>query len=306
MPPPPAFSIIVPLHNESEDIGPTCEALLRLEPEPEMVFVDDGSTDDTVDVLQRYLRRPSMRLIRLPANRGQGVARNAAVRAAAGDVVVFVDADVLVPSDFLRRLSAHYEQGADYVEIASDIANLGTAYARFADARHQWLHGGDEPIGWSQAFSCRRELAIQAGLFPEAFPTVGEDGEFVRRLEKVSPRRAIDRSIVVSHVAPDSLRGFWRQWYGRGHAIPFFRHQTQHMGWLRLLAERLAATAWSVVRVVTVIPVVLEARALTARSARGGADFLPFFALSLLHTLAHRTGEWRGLIRLGIGGGHAG
>ena len=50
MPPPPAFSIIVPLHNESEDIGPTCEALLRLEPEPEMVFVDDGSTDDDIRI----------------------------------------------------------------------------------------------------------------------------------------------------------------------------------------------------------------------------------------------------------------
>lgn len=268
-----------------------------------MVFVDDGSTDDTVAVLQKYLRRPSMRLLRLPANRGQGVARNAAVRAATGEVVVFVDADVLVPSDFLRRLSAHYEGGADYVEIESDIANLETACARFADARHRWLHGGDAPVGWSQAFSCRRELAIQAGLFPEAFPTVGEDGEFVRRLEKVTPRRVIDRSIVVSHVAPDSLDGFWRQWYGRGRAVPFFRHQTQRMGWPRLLAERLAATAWSVLRVVTVVPVLIEARALAARSTRGAADFLPFIALTLLHTLAHRTGEWTGLARLGRAAG---
>ena len=298
--PGPTFSIVIPAHNESRDIGPTCDALLRLTHETEIIFVDDGSTDDTVEVLQRYLARPSMKLLRQPSNRGQGAARNAGVRAATGDVVVFLDADVLVPPDLLQRLSVHYEHGADYVEVHSDVANASSVYARFFYAQQQHLHDSKGAVGWSQAFSCRRPLAVQAGLFPETFPAVGEDGEFVRRLENVSSRRVVDKSIVVSHVVPDTMSEFWKQWHGRGIGVPFFRHDTQHVSWPRLLAERTAASLWSVLLIATVLPVIWRAGAIASLSTRGWRDLPAFTALTVLQTVAHRTGEWRAIVRLGL------
>ncbi|MBI4887704.1 MAG: glycosyltransferase family 2 protein [Acidobacteria bacterium] len=292
------FSIVVPAYNESGDIRATCEALLRLTPQPEVIVIDDGSTDDTAAIVRQYLTRPSVTLIQQPSNRGQGVARNVGVRAATGDVVVFVDADVRLPPDFLERLAPHYERGADYVEVTSDVSNTESVCARYIYAQQRQMHGDAASVGWSQAFSCRRALALDAGLFPEAFPTVGEDGEFVRRLERRSPRRTVDKSIVVSHTVPGTPGGFWRLWHGRGIALPFFRRQTQHVGWTRLVAGRLAATLWSLLRIVTVVPVVRDAALLAARSGRRWRDFPPFAALRLVQLVAYRSGEWRGLRRL--------
>ncbi len=72
----PTFTVVVPVHNESRDIGRTCDALLQMKPEPEIIFVDDGSTDDTVDVLRRYLRRPSMKLLRQPTSTARMLVRH--------------------------------------------------------------------------------------------------------------------------------------------------------------------------------------------------------------------------------------
>jgi glycosyltransferase involved in cell wall biosynthesis len=294
----PTFTVIVPAYNESHDIGPTCEALLQLTPEPEIIFVDDASTDDTVAVLQQYLQRPNVKLIRQPVNRGQGAARNVAVRAATGEAIIFVDADVLVPPDLLQRLARHYEQGADYVAVEAAVANTDTVYGRFFQAQHDFLYGGDKPVGWSQAFSCRRTLALQVGLFTELVPAVGEDGEFVQRLQRASTKGVIDKTIVVYHAVPGTRREFWRQWEGRGLALPLFRRRVERTSPLRLVAERLAGSAWSAVLIVTVVPMARRAAALARRSQGRWADLPSFLVLNVLQLLARRIGEWKGMLRL--------
>ena len=292
------FTIVVPTYNESRDIDVTCEALLRLTPEPEIIFVDDASTDDTADLIQRRLNRPSMKLIRQPSNRGQGAARNAGVRAATGEILVFVDADVLLPPDFLRRLSRHYERGADYVAVEASVSNTKSVYARFFQAQHQHWYGGDKPVGWSQGFSCRRSLALKAGLFTEVFPAVGEDGEFVVRLSQETSKGVTDKTIVVRHTVPETMRDFWGQWEGRGIALPLFRHEVHHVRGPFLIAERIAAGLWSLLFVLTIVPVARRAVAFASLSERRWADLPSFLTLSILQVLANRIGEWKGVFRL--------
>ena len=166
--------------------------------------------------------RPSIRLIVQPANRGPAAARNVGVNATTSDIIVFVDADVLLPPDFLARLSHHYEQGADSVAVEAAVPATNAAYERFFQAQHHYLYGDDREVGWSQGFSCRRSLALKAGLFPEALPVPGgEDGEFVERLSACTSRRITDKTIVVRHISPNTIGDFWRQWQGRGVAVPF-------------------------------------------------------------------------------------
>jgi glycosyltransferase involved in cell wall biosynthesis len=294
------FAVVVPVYNEATDIGATCEALLALDPRPhEIVFVDDASTDDTPNVIRRHLIRPSIRLIVQGANRGPAAARNAGIRATASDIIVFVDADVLLPQDFLARLSRHYEQGADSVAVEAAVATSDAAYERFFQAQHHYLYGGEREVGWSQAFSCRRPLAVRAGLFTEALPVPGgEDGEFVDRLAACTTRLVTDKTIVVHHVSPNTMGDFWRQWQGRGVAVPFLRRRVHHITWPWLIAERLAAAAWSALLVVTVVPMIRRAVLLTPLSARGWSDLPSFLGLSVLQLLAQRTGEWIGMCRL--------
>ncbi len=103
----PTFSIVVPTYNEGDDIAATCEAVRQLSRHPEVVFVDGGSTDETTTIIRRYLADGSMRLIEEDARRGVAAARNAGARAASGDVIVFLNADVRLPRDFLDRLVRH-------------------------------------------------------------------------------------------------------------------------------------------------------------------------------------------------------
>ena len=294
------FAVVVPAYNEAADIGATCEALLNLSPAPdEIVFVDDASSDDTADIIKRYLVRPSMRLIVQATNRGPAAARNAGVSATTSEVIVFVDADVLLPPDFLTRLALHYEQGADSVAVEAAVPTADAACERFFQAQHHYLYGDDREVGWSQAFSCRRSLAVRAGLFAEELPVPGgEDGEFVQRLSACTSRRVIDKSIVVHHVSPSTIGEFWQQWQGRGVSVPFVRRRMHHTTWPSLIVERLGAAAWSALLVVTVVPMIRRAAVLTPLSARGWSDLPPFFGLSVLQLLAQRSGEWKGMLRL--------
>jgi glycosyltransferase involved in cell wall biosynthesis len=294
------FAVVVPAYNESVDIASTCEALLDLDPAPdEIVFVDDASSDDTGDIIRRYLVRPSMRLIVQSTNRGPAAARNAGVSATTSEVVVFVDADVLLPRDFLARLALHYEHGADSVAVEAKVPTAHAACERFFQAQHHYLYGDDRHVGWSQAFSCRRSLAVRAGLFAEELPVPGgEDGEFVQRLSACTNRRVIDKTIVVHHITPNTIVEFWRQWQGRGVAVPFVRQRMHHKTWPSLLVERGAAAAWSALLIVTVVPMLRRAAVLTPLSDRGWSDLPPFFGLSVLQLVAQRSGEWKGMLRL--------
>jgi glycosyltransferase involved in cell wall biosynthesis len=300
----PTFAVVVPAYNEAADIASTCEALLELNPAAdEIVFVDDASSDGTGDIIRRYLVRASMRLIVQEKNRGPAAARNAGVGATTSDVIVFVDADVLLPPDFLTRLVLHYEQGADSVAVEAAVPTADAACERFFQAQHHYLYGDDREVGWSQAFSCRRSLAVRAGLFAEELPVPGgEDGEFVQRLSACTSRRVIDKTIVVHHVTPSTISEFWRQWQGRGVAVPFLRRRMHHATWPSLLVERLAAAAWSVLLVVTVLPMLRRAAVLTPLSARGWSDLPRFFGLSVLQLLAQRSGEWKGMLKLYMSG----
>ena len=295
-----SYAAVVPAYNEAADIGATCEALLALDPAlDEIIFVDDASTDETPAIISRYLDRPSVRLIVQPANRGPAAARNAGISAATSDVIVFVDADVLLPRDFLARLLPHYERGADTVAVEAAASATDVACERFFQAQHRYLYGDGHDIGWSQGFSCRRAVAVRAGMFTEALPAPGgEDGEFVERLSACTANRVVDRTIVVHHVSPSTVGEFWRQWQGRGIAVPFVRSRVHRIAWPLLVAERLAAAAWSALLVVTVLPMLRRAALLTPLSVRGWSDLPSFLGLSILQLVAQRIGEWRGMFRM--------
>lgn len=89
---PVAASVVIPAFNEAERIGPVLEAALDSELADEVVVVCDGCTDGTAEVAGRY---PGVRVIDLHHNLGKGGAMAKGVAVARGDVIVFVDADLI-------------------------------------------------------------------------------------------------------------------------------------------------------------------------------------------------------------------
>jgi dolichyl-phosphate beta-glucosyltransferase len=114
----PSVSIVVPAYNEEERLQRTLPQLERrdgLGPDVEVIVVDDGSADRTVEIARDHLRRiPRGRLLRLPWHAGKGAAVRSGVAAAEGDAIVFMDADLATDLSALPRLLTAL-QAADVV-----------------------------------------------------------------------------------------------------------------------------------------------------------------------------------------------
>jgi dolichol-phosphate mannosyltransferase len=110
----PAVSVVVPLFNEEENV-PILQAELMTALsglDYEIVFVDDGSTDGTV---QRIAPDPRVRLERFERNAGQSAAMYAGLNSAQGDVAVLIDGDLQNDPADIPRLLAEIARGADLV-----------------------------------------------------------------------------------------------------------------------------------------------------------------------------------------------
>jgi len=88
---PDRISAIVPAYNEAQNIGNVLQVLKRVPEVQEIIVVDDGSLDDTAVVAQRF----GARVLRLEVNQGKGAAMKAGASIATGDIVVFLDADLV-------------------------------------------------------------------------------------------------------------------------------------------------------------------------------------------------------------------
>lgn len=95
-------SVLVPVWNGAAVLSWSVPAVLALDSVDEIVWIDDGSTDDTHAVLST-IADPRVRVLRLPENVGRAAARNAGAHLATGDVLVFLDADVRPPADLAVR-----------------------------------------------------------------------------------------------------------------------------------------------------------------------------------------------------------
>jgi glycosyltransferase involved in cell wall biosynthesis len=110
----PALSVVVPLFNEEENV-PILQAELTAalgDIDYEIVFVDDGSVDTTV---QRITSGPRVRLVQFEHNAGQSAAMYAGLHAARGAIAVLIDGDLQNDPADIPRLMAEIERGADLV-----------------------------------------------------------------------------------------------------------------------------------------------------------------------------------------------
>ena len=130
----PKVSIVIPAYNEAKRLGRTLEHVLRCVRErdwhAEVLVVDDGSTDDTVEVVQHWREQHhELFLIENPANCGKGFSVRNGLLQAAGDIVMFTDADLSAPIEEAEFLFQAIAEGAD-VAIGS----------RWLDQKRQTRH----------------------------------------------------------------------------------------------------------------------------------------------------------------------
>jgi glycosyltransferase involved in cell wall biosynthesis len=117
----PLISIVVPFYNEGEDVERFYDAILPImnsvaDVRFELVCIDDGSRDDTLDSLLHLVERDSrVTVVELSRNFGKEAALTAGIDAARGDAVVPIDADLQDPPALIPEMIAKWQQGAEMV-----------------------------------------------------------------------------------------------------------------------------------------------------------------------------------------------
>lgn len=182
------YSIVMPALNEEKYIGRTLQSLRpQLDDETEIIVVDNESRDRTADIAREH----GVRVVYAP--RGKLNARDAGIRAAAGDIIIATDADCNYPYGWLARMKAYFDN--------PDIVGVGgsRSYERGA----HWLQWFPLPrfFGGNSAF--RKQAYYDSGGFDltvnqrSLIPMVREEEmKFKRRLKKFGKVK-IDRKLRV-------------------------------------------------------------------------------------------------------------
>ena len=222
---PGSLCVVVPARDEAAVLDRTLAAVAGLRPGPwrlQVVLVDDGSSDGTVAVMERWSRtRANWTMVRLGSRAGKGRALNAGIAASPdSELVVACDADVEPDRDCLVELVRPFADrrvGAAGALLWPGNADA-SAVARYC-ALELWQHqlitsagkdrlGLNPPaLGW---LACYRRGALEAvGGFPAE--SLGEDVEVTNALTRAGwETRFVPAARVVSHV-PERLSDYWRQ-----------------------------------------------------------------------------------------------
>jgi rSAM/selenodomain-associated transferase 2/rSAM/selenodomain-associated transferase 1 len=183
------ISIIIPTLNEAASIARTLSPFEGVE-NLEVIVVDGGSNDETVELAESRGARV------IQSSPGKAVQMNTGAAAAAGDIIVFLHADTLLPGDFAPEIASALNQkgvaaGAFRLTIASTGAGIGII-ENMANLRSRLLK---LPYG-DQALFMKKALLDKIGGFPEQ--PIMEDFMMMRRLKREGKIVMVPAAVVTS------------------------------------------------------------------------------------------------------------
>lgn len=210
-----AISVVVPCRNAAAIIGHQLEALARqgCVRDWELVVVDNGSDDDTRQVVEGFRDRlPRLTVVDAHDRRGAAYARNVGARAASGENVAFCDADDEVGDGWLAAVElALREHRAIAFRTDTDKLNGGEAgrASRQVDGLQQYTYPPYLPYSGA-TIAIRRDLFLKLGGFDESMLAC-EDADFCWRLQLAGVDLHFVRDAVVHVRLRPTLRSMCRQ-----------------------------------------------------------------------------------------------
>ena len=181
--PAPVVSIITPAYNAARYIEHTLESAVRQTfGDFELLIVDDGSTDQTLEVAERYAARDPRVKVSRQANRGIAAARNSAMARACGRYFALLDSDDLWFPTYLAEQIAILEQRPDISILSANALNFGGPMDG-EPLLPVWDYSAIRPVSLLRLVEVEDSMSIMSVFRREVAEAVGTFDENLRRSE---------------------------------------------------------------------------------------------------------------------------
>lgn len=228
-------SIVVPAYNVEQFISETLESIQRQTfTNWEAIIVDDGSSDNTVEVVQNFIQHDNrFRLICQP-NGGVSKARNTGLLAALGTYLSFLDGDDMWKPTFLAELLSTFQAN----DINMAYCGYTHLYANGLRRKFSYpytsgnillsvIQGGTQlHIG---AIIVKKELINQFGLLFTEGCLVGQDQEFIWKLVSIATVQAVSKELMIYRIRTGSAITAKWNWQKHIHAFYGFKRAAEYI-----------------------------------------------------------------------------
>lgn len=199
------ISVIVPVFNGGEFLNQCLDALSASDyPAYEIIVVDDGSTDNSAEIS----RQKGATVLQMPRRSGPAAARNFGAEKAHGEILFFVDADVIVRNDTMARVAADLQLNPDIGAVfgSYDESPAGRNFlSQYKNLYHHFVHQQSSTIAvtfWAGCGAIRRDVFISVGGYDQrrySKPSI-EDIELGYRMRAAGHSIFLDKDIQVKHL----------------------------------------------------------------------------------------------------------
>ncbi len=221
----PSISVVVPVYNGAGSIAACIEKLVKQDyPSYEIIVVENGSTDNTTEIVEKY----PVKLLHSP-ERGPAAARNMGIRCSKADIIAFTDADCLAEQNWLSELVKPYASpeiggvGGPIMAYKHDGRNIVEQFSDELSPLTNFVSGKNEflPHLFTANASYRRSILVKIGGFNVHLVT-GQDVDIAWRSQlDAGTKLAYAPQAVIYHHHRETLKGLARQYrrYGYGEII---------------------------------------------------------------------------------------
>lgn len=205
------ISVIIPVYNAADFLRACLRHLSLSTMAPcECIVVDDGSTDNSVEVAKEF----GAAVISTGGRSGPARARNLGARSAAGNVLYFIDSDVCVHPDTVERVQAHFESDPaldGLIGCYDDTPKQKDFLSQYKNLMHCFVHQTSRHQActfWSGCGAIRRDIFFEHSGFDESYerPAI-EDIELGYRLARAKRKLILDSELRVKHLKVWSFFG---------------------------------------------------------------------------------------------------
>lgn len=207
----PTVSVVIPVYNAAGHLRSCLDHLSKSTcKDYECIVVDDGSTDDSAATARRW----GAKVVNTGGRRGPAHARNLGARHAAGDIILFIDSDVLVHEDTLARVVSDFSTDSELDAVMGsydDEPGASDFLSQYRNLMHCFVHQTGQRKAstfWSGCGAIRRPVFLEQNGFDETYgrPEI-EDIELGYRLSRAGRKLILDRHLLVKHL---KRWGLWR------------------------------------------------------------------------------------------------